>query len=48
MLKHYSHIRIVAKRRAVEALEKKPAAEEPKPAFSTEPAKEIAKVAVLN
>jgi integrase len=48
MLKHYSHIRMEANRRAVEALEKKPAAEEPKSAFSIEPAKEIAKVAVLN
>jgi integrase len=48
MLKHYSHIRMEAKRRAVEALEKKPAAEEPKSEFSIELAKEIAKVAVFN
>jgi integrase len=43
MLKHYSHIRMEAKRRAVDALlAKKPKAEEQNP---KEPAKEIAKVA---
>jgi len=48
MLKHYSHIRMEAKRRAVDALVKKPAAEEQTRAFSNEPAKEVAKVGVLN
>jgi integrase len=45
MLKHYSHIRMQAKRRAVDALRvKKPEGEQK----SNEPAKEVAKVAVLN
>ena len=49
MLKHYSHIRMEAKRRAVDALlAKKPAAEPPNPAFPNASAKEIAKVEVLN
>jgi integrase len=49
MLKHYSHIRMEAKRRAVNALlVKKPAAQEQEATFSNEPAKEIAKVGVLN
>jgi integrase len=48
MLKHYSHIRMEAKRRAVDALlAKKPVAvEERKPKISNEAAKEIAKVAI--
>jgi len=49
MLKHYSHIRIEAKRRAVNALlAKKPGAIEQRPAFSVGPTKEVAKVGVLN
>jgi integrase len=49
MLKHYSHIRMEAKRRAVNALmAKQPGAVEQKPAFSDEPTKEVAKVGVLN
>jgi hypothetical protein len=47
MLKHYSHIRMEAKRRAVGALVKKPA-EAQNAVFLNEPAKEIAKVAGLN
>jgi integrase len=47
MLKHYSHIRMEAKRRAVGALVKKPA-EAQSAVFPNEPAKEIAKVAGLN
>ena len=49
MLKHYSHIRMEAKRRAVDALlVKKPVAvEERKPRVSNEATKEIAKVAVF-
>jgi integrase len=46
MLKHYSHIRMEAKRRAVDALVKKPAAEAQSAADADPPAKEIAKVAV--
>ena len=49
MLKHYSHIRMEAKRRAVGALlAKKPVAEAQNSAFPNEPAKEIAKVGILN
>jgi integrase len=49
MLKHYSHIRMEAKRRAVGALlAKKPVAEAQNTAFPNEPAKEIAKVGILN
>jgi integrase len=49
MLKHYSHIRVEAKRRAVDALlVKKPAAEEQTRVFSNGSAKEVAKVGVLN
>jgi integrase len=48
MLKHYSHIRMEAKRRAVEAIgrgEKKPETDQPARQFRHAPAKEIAKVA---
>jgi integrase len=45
MLKHYSHIRMEAKRRAVDALVKKPAAEAQSAADPDAPAKELAKVA---
>ena len=48
MLKHYSHIRMEAKRRAVGALVKKPVVEAQNAAFPNEPAKEVAKVEVLN
>jgi integrase len=48
MLKHYSHIRMEAKRRAVGALVKKPGGEGQSPAIPHEPAKELAKVAVLS
>ena len=47
ILKHYSHIRMEAKRRAVDALVKKPA-EAQNAVFPNEPAKEIAKVVGLN
>jgi integrase len=47
MLKHYSHIRMEAKRRAVDSLVVKPA-EASKDQISVEAAKESAKVAVLN
>jgi len=51
MLKHYSHIRMEAKRRAVDALVvPKPAEAKPDPTsnLSVEPAKESAKVGLLN
>jgi integrase len=49
MLKHYSHIRMEAKRRAVGALlAKKPVGEAQNTAFPNEPAKEIAKVGISN
>src|ERR1035437_4579314 len=49
MLKHSSHIGREAKRRAVGALlAKKPVAEAQNSAFPNEPAKEIAKVGILN
>jgi integrase len=47
MLEHYSPIRMEAKRRAVDALVKKAPARGQKPAFSNEPAKELAKVVVF-
>lgn len=48
MLKHYSHIRTEAKRRAVDSLVKKPAATHAQVQNSIEPAKESAKVAKAN
>ncbi len=48
MLRDYSHIRMQAKRRAVDALLAKPAAEAANAANANEPAKEIAKVNLLN
>jgi integrase len=48
MLRDYSHIRMKAKRQAVDALLAKPAAEEPKAVAANEPAKEVAKVGLLN
>jgi integrase len=49
MLKHYSHIRMEAKRRAVDALlERKPVTEVQGAAFPGELAKEVAKVVVFN
>ena len=47
MLKHYSHIRMEAKRRAVDSLVKKPAEAAPG-TISIEAAKESAKVAIVN
>jgi len=47
MLKHYSHVRMEPKRRAVKALAKKPAAEATPAEISNGAAKEIAKVEVL-
>jgi len=49
MLKHYSHIGMEAKRRAVDSLAKKPAKGKiPDPAqISNEPAKESTKVGLL-
>jgi hypothetical protein len=46
MLRHYSHIRMEAKRRAVNSLVQKPAAEAQRAADPNAPAKEVAKVAV--
>jgi integrase len=48
MLKHYSHIRMEAKRRAVEALVEKPEVPAAPASDQNAPAKELAKVEVLN
>ena len=48
MLKHYSHIRMEAKRRAVGALVKKPVEKAENGGIPNGPAKEVAKVGVLN
>jgi integrase len=48
MLKHYSHIRMEAKRRAVDALLAKPIMEAPKAQSANGPAKEITKVRVAS
>jgi integrase len=51
MLKHYSHIRMEAKRRAVDSLTKRPVAVPAKGdllPFPVEPAKDFAKVETLN
>lgn len=48
MLKHYSHIRMEAKRRAVDSLVRTAAPGQEKTVVLFEPAKELAKVSVLN
>ncbi len=48
MLKHYSHIRMEAKRRAVEALAKRPAIAPPSAPVLNEAAKVFAKVEAVN
>ena len=48
MLKHYSHIRMEAKRRAVDSLVRIATPEQEKAKVLFEPAKELAKVSVLN